>query len=170
MDIKGHAAIVTGGASGLGAATASALAHAGARVTCLDVNLDGARAVAEKIGGGALYFDVTHAEQAAAAPAQARGQHRAARHPRHFARIGRAKRIVGRDGQMPFADFARVIDINLVGTFNMMRLVAADMQSVSPLADGERGVIIMTASVAAFEGQIGQAAYSASKGGIAALT
>src|SRR5262249_50865501 len=158
MDIKGHAAIVTGGASGLGTATASELARAGARVTCLDVNLDGARAVAEKIGGEALYCDVTHAEQAAAALAETRDKN------------GPAKRTVGRDGPMPLADFERVIDINLVGTFNMMRLVAADMQSVSPLADGERGVIIMTASVAAFEGQIGQAAYSASKGGIAALT
>jgi NAD(P)-dependent dehydrogenase (short-subunit alcohol dehydrogenase family) len=84
--------------------------------------------------------------------------------------VGPAKRIVGRDGPMPLADFARVIDINLIGTFNMMRLVAADMQGLSPLADGERGVIISTASVAAFEGQIGQAAYAASKGGVAALT
>ena len=170
MDIKGQAAVVTGGASGLGAATASELARAGARVTCLDVNLDGARAVAEKIGGEALYCDVTHAEQAAAALAEMRDKHGAARILINCAGVGPAKRIVGRDGPMPLADFERVIDINLVGTFNMMRLVAADMQSVSPLADGERGVIIMTASVAAFEGQIGQAAYSASKGGIAALT
>ena len=177
MDIKGHAAIVTGGASGLGAATASELARAGAKVTCLDVNLDGARAVAEKIGGEALHCDVTHAEQAAAALAQARDKHGAARDKHGAARIlincagiGPAKRIVGRDGPMPLADFERVININLIGTFNVMRLVAADMQSLSPLADGERGVIIMTASVAAFEGQIGQAAYSASKGGIAALT
>jgi len=170
MDIKGHAAIVTGGASGLGAATASELARAGAKVTCLDVNLDGARAVAEKIGGEALHCDVTHAEQAAAALAQARDKHGAARIVINSAGVGPAKRIVGRDGPMPLADFERVIDINLVGTFNIMRLVAADMQSVSPLADGERGVIIMTASVAAFEGQIGQAAYAASKGGIAALT
>jgi len=177
MDIKGHAAVVTGGASGLGAATASELARAGASVTVLDVNLDGARAVAEKIGGEALSCDVTHAEQAAAALAQARDKHGAARDKHGAARIlincagiGPAKRIVGRDGPMPLADFERVININLIGTFNVMRLVAADMQSLSPLADGERGVIIMTASVAAFEGQIGQAAYSASKGGVAALT
>jgi len=168
MDIKGHAAVVTGGASGLGAATASELARAGANVTVLDVNLDGARAVAEKIGAEALSCDVTHAEQAAAALAQARDKHGAARILINC--VGPAKRIVGRDGPMPLADFERVININLIGTFNVMRLVAADMQSLSPLADGERGVIIMTASVAAFEGQIGQAAYSASKGGVAALT
>src|SRR5262245_19993143 len=170
MDIKGHAAIVTGGASGLGAATATELARAGARVACLDVNLDGARAVAEKIGGEALYCDVTHAEQAAAALAQARDKHGAARILINCAGIGPAKRIVGRDGPMPLADFERVIKINLIGTFNMMRLFAADLQSAAPLDDGERGVIISTASVAAFEGQIGQAAYSASKGGVAALS
>jgi NAD(P)-dependent dehydrogenase (short-subunit alcohol dehydrogenase family) len=84
--------------------------------------------------------------------------------------VGPARRIVGRDGPMPLAEFERVVKINLIGTFNMMRLVAADMQGLGPLADGERGVIISTASVAAFEGQIGQAAYSASKGGIASLT
>src|SRR5262249_59314328 len=117
-------------------------------------NLEGARAVAEKMGGGALYCDVTSAEKAAAALAQPRDRQGAARILINGAGIGPAKRIVGRDGPMPLADFARVIDINLVGTFNMMRLVAADMQSLSPLADGERGVIIMTASVAAFEGQI----------------
>jgi NAD(P)-dependent dehydrogenase (short-subunit alcohol dehydrogenase family) len=170
MDIKGHAAIVTGGASGLGAATADELARAGARVACLDVNLDGARAVADRIGGLAVACDVTSAEGAAAALAQARDKHGAARILINCAGVGPAKRIVGRDGPMPLADFARVIDINLIGTFNMMRLVAADMQGLSPLADGERGVIISTASVAAFEGQIGQAAYAASKGGVAALT
>jgi NAD(P)-dependent dehydrogenase (short-subunit alcohol dehydrogenase family) len=170
MDIKGHAAVVTGGASGLGAATADELARAGARVACLDVNLDGARAVADRIGGLAVACDVTSAEGAAAALAQARDKHGAARILINCAGVGPAKRIVGRDGPMPLADFARVIDINLIGTFNMMRLVAADMQGLSPLADGERGVIISTASVAAFEGQIGQAAYAASKGGVAALT
>jgi NAD(P)-dependent dehydrogenase (short-subunit alcohol dehydrogenase family) len=170
MDIKGHAAIVTGGASGLGAATASELARAGAKVACLDVNLDGARAVAEKIGGLALRCDVTSSDEAVAALAQAREKHGVARILINCAGVGPAKRIVGRDGPMPLADFERVIKINLIGTFNMMRLVAADMQSVPPLADGERGVIISTASVAAFEGQIGQPAYAASKGGVAALT
>jgi NAD(P)-dependent dehydrogenase (short-subunit alcohol dehydrogenase family) len=170
MDIKGHAAVVTGGASGLGAATAEELARAGAKVACLDVNLDGARAVAERIGGCAVRCDVTDGEQAAAALAQARDQHGAARILINCAGVGPAKRIVGRDGPMPLADFERVISINLIGTFNMMRLAAADMQNLSPLADEERGVIISAASVAAFEGQIGQAAYSASKGGVAALT
>jgi NAD(P)-dependent dehydrogenase (short-subunit alcohol dehydrogenase family) len=170
MDIKGHAAVVTGGASGLGAATAEELARAGAKVACLDVNLDGARAVAERIGGCAVRCDVTDGEQAAAALAQARDQHGAARILINCAGVGPAKRIVGLDGPMPLADFERVIAINLIGTFNMMRLAAADMQNLSPLADEERGVIISAASVAAFEGQIGQAAYSASKGGVAALT
>jgi NAD(P)-dependent dehydrogenase (short-subunit alcohol dehydrogenase family) len=170
MDIKGHAAVVTGGASGLGAATASELARAGAKVTVIDVNLDGARMLADKIGGHAVACDVTDANQSSAALKQARERHGAARILISCAGVGPAKRIVGRDGPMPLADFERVININLVGTFNMMRLVAADMQSLSPLADGERGIVIMTASVAAFEGQIGQAAYSASKGGVAALT
>jgi NAD(P)-dependent dehydrogenase (short-subunit alcohol dehydrogenase family) len=170
MDITGHAAIVTGAASGLGAATASDLARAGAQVACLDVNLDAARAVAAKIGGEAVQCDVTDAGQAATALAQARSRHGPARILINCAGVGPAKRIVGRDGPMPLDEFARVVNINLIGTFNMMRLVAADMQGLSPLADGERGVIILTASVAAFEGQIGQAAYSASKGGVAALT
>jgi len=170
MDIKGHAAVVTGGASGLGAATAAELAQAGAKVACLDVNIDGARDVAKKIGGCAVLCDVTDAEQATAALAEAKSQHGVARILINCAGIGPAKRIVGRDGPMPLGDFDRVIKINLIGTFNMMRLVAADMQGVPPLADGERGVIISTASVAAFEGQIGQPAYAASKGGVAALT
>ena len=170
MDTKGHAAVVTGGASGLGAATAHELARAGAKVTCLAVDIARARAVADKIGGHAVECDVTNTDEAAAALAQARGKHGAARLLVNCAGIGPAKRIVGRDGPMPLADFARVININLIGTFNMMRLVAADMQGLEPLADGERGVILLTASVAAFEGQIGQAAYAASKGGVAALT
>jgi NAD(P)-dependent dehydrogenase (short-subunit alcohol dehydrogenase family) len=169
MDIKGHAAVVTGGASGLGAATANELARAGAKVACLDVNFDGAREVADKIGGYAVHCDVTDTEQATAALAEASGKHGVARILINCAGIGPAKRIVGRDGPMPLGDFERVIKINLIGTFNMMRLVAADMQGTSPLADGERGVIISTASVAAFEGQIGQAAYASSKGGVAAL-
>jgi NAD(P)-dependent dehydrogenase (short-subunit alcohol dehydrogenase family) len=170
MNITGHAAIVTGGASGLGAATAEMLAQAGAEVACLDVNLDGARAVAGKIDGIAIKCDVTSADESAAALAKARDKHGVARILINCAGIGPAKRIVGRDGPQPLEDFARVINVNLIGTFNMMRLVAADMQGVTPLRDGERGVIISTASVAAFEGQIGQAAYASSKGGVAALT
>ena len=170
MDIKGHAAVVTGGASGLGAATASELARAGASVTVLDVNLDGARAVAEKIGGQALQCDVTHPEQAAAALAQARDQQGAARILINCAGVGPAKRIVGRDGPMPLDEFERVIRINLIGSFNMLRVFAAAMTQLPPLADGERGVIVSTASVAAYDGQIGQAAYAASKGGIVSMT
>jgi NAD(P)-dependent dehydrogenase (short-subunit alcohol dehydrogenase family) len=170
MDAKGHAAVVTGGGSGLGAATATLLASAGAKVACMDVNLDAAQAVAREIAGYAVRCDVTDAEQSAAALAEARERHGAARILINCAGVGPAKRIVGRDGPMPLADFERVIRINLIGTFNMMRLVAADMQGLSPLAEGERGVIITTASVAAFEGQVGQSAYSASKGGVAALT
>jgi NAD(P)-dependent dehydrogenase (short-subunit alcohol dehydrogenase family) len=170
MDINGHAAIVTGGASGLGAATADELARLGAKVACLDVNLDAARAVADKIGGLAIRCDVTSSDDATKALAQAREKHGAARILVNCAGVGPAKRIVGRDGPMPLADFARVIEINLIGSFNMMRLAAADMQGLAALADGERGVIISTASVAAFEGQIGQSAYASSKGGVAALT
>ncbi len=170
MDPKGHAAIVTGAASGLGAETAAQLAGAGAKVALLDVNLDAARDMADKIGGIAIRCDVTSANQAAKALAQAREKHGPARILVNCAGVGPAKRIVGRDGPMPLADFEQVIAINLVGTFNMMRLAAADMQSLAPLTDGERGVIVSTASVAAYEGQIGQAAYAASKGGVAALT
>jgi NAD(P)-dependent dehydrogenase (short-subunit alcohol dehydrogenase family) len=170
MDVKGHAAVVTGGASGLGAATATFLARGGAKVAVMDVNLDAAEKLAREIGGYAVRCDVTDAEQSAAALADARERNGAARILVNCAGVGPAKRIVGRDGPMPLGDFERVVKINLIGTFNMMRLAAADMQGLSTLADGERGVIITTASVAAFEGQIGQAAYSASKGGVAALT
>ncbi len=170
MDPKGHAAIVTGAASGLGAETARQLAQAGAKVACLDINLHGAKATAAQIGGLAIPCDVTSSDSATAAVAQARQQHGAARILVNCAGVGPAKRIVGRDGPMPLADFERVIAINLIGTFNMMRLAAADMQALDPLTDGERGVVVSTASVAAFEGQVGQAAYASSKGGVAALT
>jgi NAD(P)-dependent dehydrogenase (short-subunit alcohol dehydrogenase family) len=166
---KGHAALVTGGGSGLGAATAAKLAAAGAKVALLDVNVDAARAVAAKIGGIAIACDVTDADATADALAQARAQHGAARILINCAGIGPAKRIVGRDGPMPLADFERVIKVNLIGTFNALRLAATDMARLDALADEERGVIIAAASVAAFEGQIGQAAYAASKGGVASL-
>jgi NAD(P)-dependent dehydrogenase (short-subunit alcohol dehydrogenase family) len=170
MEIKGQAALVTGGASGLGAATARALAAAGAKVAIADVNEKAAAEVADSIKGVAVACDVADSASGEAAVKKAAAAHGPARILVNCAGVGPAKRIVGRDGPMPLGDFERVIAINLIGTFNMMRLAAADMQSLSPLADGERGVIISTASVAAFEGQVGQAAYSASKGGVAALT
>ena len=170
MEIKGQAAIVTGGASGLGAATARALAAAGAKVAVFDLNEAGAASVAKDIGGIAVACDVSNAAGASAAIETAKTVHGPARVLVNCAGIGPAKRIVGRDGPMPLEDFERVIRINLIGTFNMMRLVAANMQTAEPLADGERGVIVSTASVAAFEGQIGQSAYASSKGGVAALT
>ncbi|MEE8216939.1 MAG: SDR family NAD(P)-dependent oxidoreductase, partial [Acidiferrobacterales bacterium] len=171
MDVKGCAAIVTGGGSGMGAETGRFLAAAGAKVALLDVNLDGAKQVAGEIGGLALECNVADAASAQAAIAKARETHGSARVCINCAGIAPAKRIVGRDGPMPLEDFTRVIDVNLVGTFNIMRLAAADMQTLDPVTESdERGVIICTASIAAFEGQIGQAAYSASKGGVVSLT
>jgi NAD(P)-dependent dehydrogenase (short-subunit alcohol dehydrogenase family) len=170
MQIKGQAALVTGGASGLGAATARALAAAGAKVAILDVNDKAAAEVAAEIKGIAVNCDVAGSASAEAAIKQAAAAHGAARVLINCAGVGPAKRIVGRDGPMPLADYERVIRINLIGTFNMMRLAAAAMQPLEAFADGERGVIVSTASVAAFDGQIGQAAYSSSKGGVAALT
>jgi NAD(P)-dependent dehydrogenase (short-subunit alcohol dehydrogenase family) len=169
MDIKGHAAVVTGGASGLGAATARMLAEAGAKVALFDVNQKAAAEVAIDIKGIAIACDVTDSASTEQAFAKATADHGTARILINCAGVGPAKRIVGRDGPMPLDEFARVISINLIGTFNAMRLAATAMQSVSPLAEGERGVIICTASVAAYEGQIGQAAYAASKGGVVGL-
>ena len=170
MQVQGHAAIITGGGSGLGAATARALKAAGARVALLDVNEAAAKAVAAELGGVAIRCDVSDAASGEAAVAAARAAQGPARILINCAGIGVAARIVGRDGPQPLADYKRVIDINLVGSFNMMRLAAAEMMNLEPLEDSERGVIISTASVAAYEGQIGQAAYSSSKGGIVALT
>jgi NAD(P)-dependent dehydrogenase (short-subunit alcohol dehydrogenase family) len=169
MDIRGQAAIVTGGASGLGAATARMLAEAGAKIAIFDVNQKAAAEVAIDIDGIAITCDVTDSVATEKAVASAAADHGVARIVVSCAGIGPAKRIVGRDGPMPLGDFARVIEINLIGTFNVMRLAASAMQNVTPLTDGERGVIICTASVAAYEGQIGQAAYAASKGGVVAL-
>jgi NAD(P)-dependent dehydrogenase (short-subunit alcohol dehydrogenase family) len=170
MDPKGQAAIVTGGGSGLGASTAAQLASAGAKVAVLDVNMDAAQKVAKEIGGHAIKCDVSDSDSAVAALKEATEKNGPARILINCAGIGPAKRIVGRDGPMPLADYERVIRINLIGSFNMMRLVGAEASKLAPLADNERGVIVSVASVAAFEGQIGQAAYASSKGGIAALT
>jgi NAD(P)-dependent dehydrogenase (short-subunit alcohol dehydrogenase family) len=169
MDIKGHAAIVTGGASGLGAATARMLAAAGAKVAILDVNQKAAAEVAIDVEGISIHCDVTNGEQTEQAFAKAAADHGVARIVINCAGVGPAKRIVGRDGPMPLEEFARVVSINLIGTFNALRLAAAAMQPLATLDDGERGIIICTASVAAYEGQIGQAAYAASKGGVVGL-
>jgi NAD(P)-dependent dehydrogenase (short-subunit alcohol dehydrogenase family) len=170
MRLQGLGAIVTGGGSGLGAATAEALAAAGMRVAIVDREEARARAVAERIGGLAFALDVADgpaAERLFPAIGEAVGG------PRllvNCAGIAPAGRIVGRDGPLPLPAFEQVIRVNLIGTFNTMRLVAHAMAALEPLKEGERGVIVNTASVAAFEGQIGQAAYAASKGGVASLT
>jgi NAD(P)-dependent dehydrogenase (short-subunit alcohol dehydrogenase family) len=170
MEISGAAAIVSGGGSGLGAEAARMLARTGAKVAVLDLDSARARLVAEEIGGVGFACDVASAEEAERAVAAAREAHGPARILVNCAGIAPAKRIVGRDGPMPLADFEAVIRVNLIGTFNLMRLAAAEMASLAPLADNERGVIISTASIAAFEGQIGQTAYAASKAGIVGLT
>ena len=170
MLLKDQAAIVTGGASGLGAATARKLAAQGAKVAVFDLNAKLAETVAAEIGGAAVACDVADAASAEAAVAQAAKAHGPARVLVNCAGIGVAKRVVGRDGPMPLGDFEKVIKVNLIGSFNMLRLAAAAMSKLEPLSTGERGVVINTASVAAFDGQIGQAAYSASKGGIVGMT
>jgi NAD(P)-dependent dehydrogenase (short-subunit alcohol dehydrogenase family) len=170
MVVEGTAALVTGGGSGLGEATARALAARGAKVAVLDRDTEKATAVVDEIGGVFAACDVADGEGAKAAIAAARERHGPARILVNCAGIGGAARIVGREGPASLEGFETIIRVNLVGTFNMMRLAASDMSELDPLPSGERGVVISTASVAAFEGQIGQAAYSASKGGIAALT
>jgi NAD(P)-dependent dehydrogenase (short-subunit alcohol dehydrogenase family) len=170
MQLKDQAAIVTGGASGLGAATARKLAAQGAKVAVCDLNAKLAESIAAEIKGVAVACDVSDAASAEAAVAQATKAHGPARVLVNCAGIGVAKRVVGRDGPMALADFDKVIKVNLIGTFNMLRLAAAGMSKLEPQATGERGVIINTASVAAFDGQIGQSAYSASKGGIVGMT
>ena len=166
MKLSGHGALVTGGGSGLGAETVRHLAKAGAKVCVLDLDGDKAAAVAAEVGGLGIACDVSGAEAAEAAVAAAREAHGPARVLVNCAGIAPAKRIVGRNGPMPLTDFDRVIRINLIGSFNLLRLAAAEMAAAEPLDDGERGVIISTSSIAAGEGQLGQAAYAASKAGI----
>jgi NAD(P)-dependent dehydrogenase (short-subunit alcohol dehydrogenase family) len=171
MNIQGQTALVTGGASGLGAQTARELARRGAKVAVLDRNGDGAQAVAAEIGGLGLGCDITSSESVLAALEAVRQAFGAARILMNIAGIGTAKRLIGKDGTpMPLEDFRRVIDVNLVGTFNMTRLAVAEMVRLEPMTDGERGVVVNTASVAAFDGQVGQEAYAASKGGVVSLT
>ena len=170
MQLKDQAAIVTGGAAGLGAATARRLAAQGAKVAVCDLNAKLAETVAAEIGGVAVICDVSDAASAEAAVVAAARAHGPARVLVNCAGIGAAKRVVGREGPMPLADFNRIIQVNLIGSFNMLRLATTEMSKLEPLAGGERGVVISTASVAAYDGQIGQSAYSASKGGIVAMT
>lgn len=171
MNIQGHAALVTGGGSGLGEATARELARQGAKVAVLDINLDNAQRVATEIGGIACACDITHSDSLQAAIDQAAAAHGPARILMHIAGIGSAKRVVGKDGNAaPLEDFARVINVNLIGTYNAARLFAAACARLDPMDDGERGVMVLTASVAAFDGQVGQQAYSASKAGVAGMT
>ncbi len=168
MQISGAHVAVTGGGSGLGAAVVLALGRAGARVTVIDRNADAARSVAGVVKGHALPLDVTDEgagpalDTVIAAMGPLRGLV-------NCAGIGGAARIVGREGAMPLEAFEKTIRVNLIGTFNMLRLAAERMQRNDPDADGARGAIVNTASVAAFDGQIGQAAYAASKGGIVSL-
>ena len=170
MDVNNVAAVVTGGASGLGGATARALADAGAKVAVLDLNGDGAKAMAKDIGGLGFQCDVTDPNAVEAALGEINDGIGVPRVVVNCAGIGVAERIVGRDGPMALENIARVININLIGTFNVLRLTASAMTKLDELDEGERGVIVNTASVAAYEGQVGQAAYSSSKGGIAGLT
>ncbi len=169
MNPKGVAAIVTGGGSGLGEATARALAAAGAKVAVFDVNTKGAEAVAADIGGVAVRCDVSSPD-AEAAIATAANAHGEARILINCAGIGMAMRTTTKEGAHPLEVFAKVVQVNLVGTFNMIRLFAVRCEKLDPLEGGERGVIVNTASVAAYDGQIGQAAYSASKGGVVGMT
>src|SRR5207344_2969949 len=154
MQMKDQAAIVTGGASGLGAATARRLAGLGAKVAVCDLNAKLAESVAAEIGGVAVVCDVSDAASAEAAIAAAAKAHGPARVLVNCAGIGVAKRVVGRDGPMALSDFEKVIRVNLIGSFNMLRLAANEMSKLEPLEGGERGVVISTASVAAYDGQI----------------
>ena len=171
MNISGQSAIVTGGGSGLGEAVARELARLGARVAVLDVNAANAQRVAAEIGGINSACDICDSTAVNAALDAAQAAHGAPRIVMNIAGIGGARRVLGKDGTpTPLEDFERVIRVNLIGTYNMIRLAAARIAPLDALEDGERGVMLCTASVAAFDGQIGQEAYSASKGGLVGMT
>jgi NAD(P)-dependent dehydrogenase (short-subunit alcohol dehydrogenase family) len=169
MDLWACPAVVTGAASGLGAETARYLSEAGAKVTLIDIDADGVRRVAEDIGGLAIHCDVADSQSAEEAIARARAAHGAARVLVHCVGRGHNEPILRAGGPMPLQDFRRLVEVNLISTFNMIRLAAADMADLSPQSSGERGVILSTASVSAYEGQSGEAAYSASKGGVVSM-
>ena len=170
MQLAGQAAIVTGGASGLGAATAAALLKAGAKVTLLDLNETTLGAKARELGCRGEVCNVADETSTARAIEAAEQSNGVARVIVNCAGIGKPAKAVGRDGPMPLQEFVRTLNVNLVGTFNVIRLAAARLQNAPALADGERGVIVNTASIAAFDGQIGQPAYSASKAGVVGMT
>ncbi|WP_430471817.1 SDR family NAD(P)-dependent oxidoreductase [Thalassospira lucentensis] len=170
MQVKGSIAIVTGAASGLGAATAEVLANAGAKLAVFDLNEDGAKATAQKLGGVGFGVDVSDAASVETAVAEVVKTMGRPSILVNCAGILQGERIVGRDGPADLDAFSRVISVNLIGTFNMMRVAATAMSGNEPGPSGERGVVINTASIAAYEGQIGQAAYAASKGGVASMT
>lgn len=170
MQISGQSALVAGGGSGIGAATARHLASCGARVAVLDLNAEGARAVAAEIGGLACACDISDALSAEAAIAAARAAHGPARVLVNCAGILSPGRILGKDGPLDLGAFRRVVEVNLIGAFNLLRLAAADMAQLAPLDDNERGVVINVSSIAAYEGQIGQIAYATSKAGLAGMT
>ena len=171
MHIQGQAALVTGGASGLGEATARELARLGAKVAVLDRNQALAEKVAADIGGVACACDITDTDSVNAALDKAAAAHSAARILMNVAGIGSAKRIVGKDGNpAPLEDFVRVVQINLIGSYNVSRLFAARCAKLDATDGGDKGVMVFTASAAAFDGQIGQQAYSASKGGLVGMT
>ena len=170
MDINGVAAIVTGGASGLGGGTARRLAQAGAKVTIFDLNADLGEALAREIGGHFVRVDVTDEDAVADAIAEAEGVHGKARILVNCAGIGPPAKVIDREGNpLPLGAFAKIVTINLLGTFNVLSKFAAALHTADPIGE-ERGVVINTASVAAYDGQIGQAAYAASKGGVVGMT
>ncbi len=169
MEIQGNVFLITGGASGLGAGTARLFAEAGGKVVLADLNQDAGNALARELGGVFVRCDVTREEDAQAAVAAATGLG-PLRGLVNCAGIAPAAKTVGKDGPHPLELFTKAIMVNLVGTFNMTRIAAAAMAANEPAPSGERGVIVSTASVAAFDGQIGQAAYAASKAGVAGMT
>ncbi len=170
MKISGHSAIITGGASGLGAATAEAIAAAGGKVALFDMNAEKGEALARKLGGVFCAVNVSDEASVSAGVDKAVAAIGAPRILVNCAGVAIGEKTVGKNGPHKLDSYKRVIEINLIGTFNCIRLVAAKMEGLDPLEDGERGVIINTASVAAFDGQIGQAAYSASKAGVVGMT
>lgn len=170
MNPSGEVAIVTGGGSGLGEATARALAAKGARIAILDVGMERAQKVADELDGIAVRCDVSGAESAEAAIAEVADRLGGPRVLVNCAGIAIAMKTTGKDGAHSLDAYRKVIEVNLIGTFNMIRLFAVHCEKLEPLDGGERGVIVNTASVAAFDGQVGQVAYSSSKGGVVGLT